>query len=195
MGASNTKTKDKSEIQIKKQLQETKKQLQETKTQIVRQTIDDVNILMSTTQHNQQLALQNDDVHDKNIQILQTAKEQLQRQGNPLIKSDLIAIIIALDTLDTDEKDIKINRLKLLNVSDLIVLIRCLIYNPNRYMNINTSQPSMTAGENNYSINNISPSAPLFVNNILPSAPPFVMNSNHEYENLISLNPFDQHIY
>jgi len=65
----------------------------------------------------------------KIVSITETAKNQLQREGGPLTKADLLAIVIALDPvyqkhLDTLEKN---------TTKDLNALIRTIIYDPSRY--------------------------------------------------------------
>lgn len=57
------------------------------------------------------------------------AEEQVKRGGSNLTKPDLIAIIIALEP----SQSLKIYQLNQLNVKDLNLIIRSIIYNPNRY--------------------------------------------------------------
>jgi hypothetical protein len=64
------------------------------------------------------------------IKVTETAKHQLDRGGNVLTKSDLIAIIIALQP--EMRKDIA--RLESVTVSDLNSMIRSIIYDPSRVM-------------------------------------------------------------
>lgn len=65
------------------------------------------------------------------LDITSNATEQLMRDGKPLTKKDLIAIIIALHP----EQMANIKSLDTLTVTDLISMIRCTIYDMNRYMN------------------------------------------------------------
>jgi len=62
------------------------------------------------------------------LQIGETAKNQLDRGGGALTKSDLVAILIALDP--NLRKDL--NRLNQLTNSDLNSMIRSIIYDPTR---------------------------------------------------------------
>ena len=61
--------------------------------------------------------------YHKMIQIGETAKTQLIKGGATLTKSDLIAVIIRLDS------SINIEKLQMATVSDLNTMIRCIIYN------------------------------------------------------------------
>jgi hypothetical protein len=61
-------------------------------------------------------------------QVTEKAKQQLDRQGDALVKTDLIAIAIALDP----KLKSQYQRLDGMRVSDLNALIRCIIYDPVR---------------------------------------------------------------
>jgi hypothetical protein len=71
--------------------------------------------------------------------ILQTTKKQLDRKGLPLTKTDLIAIIIALDPIKYSGN---INALNDNTVVDLNTAIRLIIYDPSRYVNIQNNETS-----------------------------------------------------
>jgi len=58
----------------------------------------------------------------------ETAKKQLDRSGDSLVKADLIAIVIALQP----EMKYKVDKLQEMRLSDLNVLIRSIIYDPSR---------------------------------------------------------------
>ncbi len=58
------------------------------------------------------------------------AKNQLDRGGKPLTKTDLVTIILALDISKIDELD----NLQSLRLEDLNTMIRCLIYDPRRFV-------------------------------------------------------------
>jgi hypothetical protein len=62
------------------------------------------------------------------LQIGETAKQQLDRGGGGLTKSDLVAIVVALEPTMRDE----LARLNELTVSDLNTMIRSLVYDPER---------------------------------------------------------------
>jgi len=91
-------------------------------------------------------------VHELSVmlQIGETAKTQLDRGGNALTKSDLIAILIALDP--KLRKDLV--QLHGLTNSDLTAMIRSIIYDPSRILG--TFQPdrpdAMISGNNKLSL-------------------------------------------
>jgi hypothetical protein len=60
----------------------------------------------------------------------ETAKTQLDRSGDSLIKADLIAIVIALQP----DMKYKVDKLNDMRLSDLNVLIRSIIYDPSRIL-------------------------------------------------------------
>ena len=62
------------------------------------------------------------------IRITETSKKQLERGGSPFTKPDLIAIVLALRPQMKNTTDV--NRLDQMRTSDLISLIRCIIYDP-----------------------------------------------------------------
>ena len=70
------------------------------------------------------------------IKVTETAKHQLDRGGNVLTKSDLIAIIVALQPAMRND----IGRLEAVTVSDLNSMIRSIIYDPSRV--VGNSQPA-----------------------------------------------------
>lgn len=65
------------------------------------------------------------------LQIGETAKTQLNRGGNALTKSDLVAIVIALDNTYRAQ----LVQLNQLTISDLNCMIRSIIYDPSRILN------------------------------------------------------------
>lgn len=64
------------------------------------------------------------------IKVTETAKTQLDRGGNVLTKSDLIAVIIALQPSLRSN----ISYLESITISDLNSMIRNIIYDPSRVM-------------------------------------------------------------
>ena len=69
------------------------------------------------------------------LDITNSATQQLMRDGKPFTKKDLIAIITALHPGQIAH----IKTLDSLTVADLISMIRCIIYDMNRYMNYQNS--------------------------------------------------------
>jgi hypothetical protein len=65
------------------------------------------------------------------IMITETAKKQLNREGGPFTKADLIAIVIGLEPSYASN----IESLNHYVIKDLNALIRTIIYDPSRYMN------------------------------------------------------------
>lgn len=64
------------------------------------------------------------------LKATEYAKNQLDRGGKPLTKTDLVTIILALDISKIDELD----NLQSLRLEDLNTMIRCLIYDPQRFV-------------------------------------------------------------
>lgn len=62
------------------------------------------------------------------IRVTETSKKQLDRGGSPLTKPDLIAIVLALRPSMKNTNDL--NRLDQMRTTDLISVIRCMIYDP-----------------------------------------------------------------
>ena len=62
------------------------------------------------------------------IKVTETAKHQLDRGGDVLTKSDLVAIIVALQPAMRND----ISRVESFTVSDLNSMIRSMIYDPSR---------------------------------------------------------------
>jgi hypothetical protein len=92
---------------------------------------DAVQKIKETTDTNDAIAVLND-INTK-AAFLQTTQKQLDREGAPLTKADLIAIIVALDPVTFSQN---INQLNANNtVQDLNTMIRLIIYDPSRYMN------------------------------------------------------------
>jgi hypothetical protein len=92
---------------------------------------DAVQRIKETTDTNDAIAVLND-INTK-AAFLQTTQKQLDREGAPLTKADLIAIIVALEPVTFSQN---INQLNTNNtVSDLNTMIRLIIYDPSRYMN------------------------------------------------------------
>jgi len=62
------------------------------------------------------------------IQVTETSKKQLERGGMPLTKPDLIAIVLNLKPqMKTSDHLSQLNQMR---ASDLISLIRCIVYDP-----------------------------------------------------------------
>jgi hypothetical protein len=76
------------------------------------------------------------------FKITETAKNQLDRGGATLTKSDLIAVIIALEPRYQKE----FNQLGELTLSDLNTMIRSIIYDPNR---LSSTPPTQKIKNNN----------------------------------------------
>jgi len=91
---------------------------------------DAVQRIKETTDTNDAITVLND-INTK-AAFLQTTKKQLDREGAPLTKADLIAIIVALDPVTFAQN---INQLNVNTVQDLNTMIRLIIYDPSRYMN------------------------------------------------------------
>jgi hypothetical protein len=72
------------------------------------------------------------------VKVTETAKKQLDRNGDALTKTDLVAIVVALQP----ESRGNIKELEALRVSDLNTMIRTIIYDPSRIMkqNIQSTQ-------------------------------------------------------
>ena len=83
------------------------------------------------------------------IQLGETAKVQLDRGGSTLTKSDLVAIVIALEPRLRKE----LRSLSELTNADLNAMIRSIIYDPNRIFQ-NTSDPGVIKDEPKFLINN-----------------------------------------
>ena len=64
------------------------------------------------------------------FRVTEKAKQQLDRQGDILVKADLIAILVALDP----ELKSQFQKLDGMRVTDLNSLIRSIIYDPKRVM-------------------------------------------------------------
>lgn len=72
------------------------------------------------------------------LQIGETAKTQLDRGGSALTKSDLVAVIVALDPTMRQ----KLSQLNQLTITDLNVMIRSIIYDPSRIFTVeNNNKP------------------------------------------------------
>ena len=81
------------------------------------------------------------------IMITETAKKQLNREGGPFTKADLIAIVIGLEPSYASN----IESLNHYVIKDLNVLIRTIIYDPMRYMNTpneNVQQSNQNQNQN-----------------------------------------------
>jgi len=73
--------------------------------------------------------------------LLETTKKQLDREGAPFTKADLIAIIVALDPAKFAGN---INGLHENTITDLNTMIRLIIYDPSRYVNTTASTGTET---------------------------------------------------
>jgi hypothetical protein len=95
------------------------------------------------------------------VKVTETAKTQLDRVGNALTKSDLVAIVIALDSTMRN----RLEELESMRVTDLNSLIRSIIYDPKRLFQ-STSQPAASS-----SVSSVEPSSIGYLGN-RPSRPP-----------------------
>jgi len=73
--------------------------------------------------------------------LLETTKKQLDREGAPFTKADLIAIIVALDPAKFAGN---INGLHENTIADLNTMIRLIIYDPSRYVNTGSNASTGT---------------------------------------------------
>lgn len=85
---------------------------------------------MSTSPTTTDISIANNENFAKVFSITETAKHQLEREGDPLTKADLLAIVIALNPvyqkhIDTLQKN---------TMKDLNALIRTIVYDPSRYI-------------------------------------------------------------
>ena len=92
-----------------------------------KQQIDNVQKQLLETSVNSNAIVNQKDIVNM-IKITEKAKHQLDRVGSVLTKSDLVAIIIALNP----ELKTNISQLESLTVSDLNSMIRTIIYDPSR---------------------------------------------------------------
>jgi hypothetical protein len=74
------------------------------------------------------------------ISAMDIAEQQMHRKGGPLTKADYISIIIALEPSHAN----KIFELNTISIADLILIIRTIIYNPDRY---NPNHPATTTDQ------------------------------------------------
>jgi len=79
------------------------------------------------------------------LDITSSATQQLMRDGKPFTKKDMIAIITALNPSQISH----IKTLDSLTVTDLISMIRCMIYDINRYSDSDSLSNSRTATNTN----------------------------------------------
>jgi hypothetical protein len=78
------------------------------------------------------------------LDITSNATQQLMRDGKPFTKKDFIAIITALNPSQISN----IKMLDSLTVTDLISMIRCMIYDINRYSGSDPRSDHQTSGAN-----------------------------------------------
>jgi hypothetical protein len=98
---------------------------------------------MFTPNTTNQVIATNNENFAKMFSITETAKRQLEREGDPLTKADLVAIVIALNPvyqkhIDTLQKN---------TMKDLNALIRTIVYDPSRYIS-SFDDMSHSEGEN-----------------------------------------------
>lgn len=98
---------------------------------------------MSTLNTTNQVIASNNENFAKIFSITETAKHQLEREGDPLTKTDLVAIVIALNPvyqkhIDTLQKN---------TMKDLNALIRTIVYDPSHYIS-SFNDMSQSDGEN-----------------------------------------------
>lgn len=121
--------------------------------------IDQLNKI-STIQESDAVILKTQGNNDMS-QFKDVAINQMNRVDKPLIKDDLIATICAL----TPDKHPSPQDLRQLTVKELTLMLRLIIYNPDRYNITQTVEPSAPP------LPITQPSAPPFL--IEASAPPF----------------------
>lgn len=110
------------------------------------------------------------------------AKQQVLRSGKSLVKNDYIAIIIALEP----SKANKVNELRNLSNEDLIIIIRNIIYNPNKIL---TSYNSLQIEDKANILNDHLNQVPVAF--AIASAPPEfddVVSANAVSANVVSAN-------
>jgi hypothetical protein len=124
--------------------QEARSQREESKADVVRQRKQDIESFQKqvlSQQSNSHAIVEAKEMH-MFLSATEKAKSQLDRNGDPLVKVDLIAIAIALEpTLKS-----RMSRLHEMRVSDLNALIRSIVYDPRRLMNIELDPGSKLSG-------------------------------------------------
>jgi len=98
--------------------------------------------IIDSTQTNTTAVVNYDDLKTY-LDITSSATQQLMRDGKPFTKKDLIAILTALNP----EQIVNIKTLDSLTTNDLISMIRCIIYDVNRYMNYNNGNKTHMQGK------------------------------------------------
>ena len=92
------------------------------------------------TNSNNSVVLYNSDTLVDNMlpSTLNTAEQQMKRGGSNLTKSDLIAIIVALDP----QRASQMYQLNVLKINDLNFIIHSIIYDMRRYETLEPTEPS-----------------------------------------------------
>lgn len=95
---------------------------------------------INATNSNNSVVLYNADTLVDNMlpSTLNTAEQQMKRGGSNLTKSDLIAIIVALDP----QRASQMYQLNVLKINDLNFIIRSIIYDMRRYETPEPNEPS-----------------------------------------------------
>lgn len=86
-------------------------------------------VIMNGSVHSMDMTRMDDEKIATLLKITQKAKDQLDRQGEKQTKSDLIAIIVALDPKYARN----IDAIQANTVKDLNAMIRTMVYDPSRY--------------------------------------------------------------
>lgn len=113
---------------------EKREQRETAKATMVEQRKQEINhvqqsILSSANSSSSQALIEQKDIVAM-IKVSETAKKQLDRGGNALTKSDLIAVLVALQP--SMKRDIA--KLESVTISDLNSMIRSIIYDPSRVL-------------------------------------------------------------
>ena len=118
--------------QIDPEMQQINSRMQIQQDQIKKMPVQ--NQLQQPQQPSQNNTLVDELLNKEPIDLFDIAEKQLKRGGSALTKHDLISIIIALELKYNN----KIDKLNALNVKDLNLIIRTIIYDSDRYQHINT---------------------------------------------------------
>ena len=110
-------------------VQQRKQQIEDLQQQYTNQNI---NLIKNSNMEESNIIIKN---MNSTTAIVEKSKQQLDRGGEKFTKSDLIAIIIALEP----SYSTKIDVIELYTVNDLNAIIRVIIYDPLRYVNSITS--------------------------------------------------------
>lgn len=112
---------------------EARSQREESRADVVRQRKQDIDTFQQQvlSQHGHSSAIVDANEMNLFLSATETAKSQLDRNGEPLVKVDLIAIAMALQP----SLKSRMTRLHEMRVSDLNALIRSIVYDPKKLIN------------------------------------------------------------